>query len=556
MSLLKISLFFFTSIFFFYIADLFYVDWYAINPGFIDPWFYWGTGEAFQYVKFHFSDTYYFRRWTVNFINYFFSSIFEPYLAIYYKNIFLLIVNLFFTILIIFRLTKSLFLSFLFLFFLIPANYYFYSIGGSYNQATGIFFINLILLITFFFHINTKLKYFIILSFLIFLTFVTYQFLVTVIFPIIFFWIVINFKFILSLNSKNFFLISISILIGLFLGLFCEYIISFLLNVKWENLFTYSYKIALNNIQSKNYAASKNFYYDIFSHKSFVVSAISISMTLLLISILIKNKNYFGFSLLLFFLTGIYLLDPFWNTNHTFYYQTNFYLFNFCFIGLILFLDFIVKDYKIFLKFLILIFIFSLSLFLLKYVNINKFYLYTNILILIFFSLFFLFIKKKFNKLLLIMLFIVLYVQLINNSSNYSNSSQFFNNRVDIKLKFDKLSLEIKHATNQAIDFNPSQPRRLWILDNRPHEGWSNTISSLYGLYSAINVGYNSNTVDCKQIDWILTFPNSVLVTYGFDTEISSLDRLTELFKPCGSFIFEKSIYIENAHTFTLKKIN
>ena len=510
----------------------------------------------FQYVKFHFFDTYYFRRWTINFINYFFSSFFEPYLAIYYKNISLLIVNLFFTILIILRLTKSLFLSFLFLFFLMPSNYYFYSIGGNYNQATGIFFINLILLITFFFDINTKLRYFIILSFLIFLALSTYQFLVFVIFPIIFFWIVINFKFILSLNLKNFFLISVSILIGLFLGLVCEYIISFLLNVKWENLFTYSYKIALNNIQSKNFAPSKNFYYDIFSNQSFIVSAILISMTLFIISILIKNKNYFGFSLLLFFLTGTYLLDPLWGANHTFIYQTNFYLFNFCFIGLILFLDFIVKDYKIYLKFLILIFIFLLSLFLLKYININKFYLHTNILILILFSLFFLFIKKKFNKLPLIILFIVLYVQLINNSSNYSHSWQSFKNREEIKVKFNKLSAEIRHATKQAIDFNPSQPRRLWILDNRPHEGWSNTISSLYGLYSAINVEYNSNTVDCKQIDWILMFPNSVLVTYGFDTEINSLDRLTELFKPCGSFIFEKSIDIENAHTFTLKKTN
>ena len=51
-------------------------------------------------------------------------------------------------------------------------------------------------------------------------------------------------------------------------------------------------------------------------------------------------------------------------------------------------------------------------------------------------------------------------------------------------------------------------------------------------------------------------FPNSVLVTYGFDTETNSLNKLTDLFKPCGSFIFETSIKIENAHTFTVKKIN
>jgi hypothetical protein len=157
---------------------------------------------------------------------------------------------------------------------------------------------------------------------------------------------------------------------------------------------------------------------------------------------------------------------------------------------------------------------------------------------------------------LLTIFFVILYVKLIHNSSIYSNSHQNYKNREDIKLKFDKLSAEIRHATKQAIDFNPSQPKRLWILDNRPHDRVSSTISSLYGNYSAINQGYKNNTVDCKQVEWILNFPNSVLVTYGFDTEINSLNKLTDLFKPCGSFVFEKSIKIENAHTFTIKKIN
>jgi hypothetical protein len=106
------------------------------------------------------------------------------------------------------------------------------------------------------------------------------------------------------------------------------------------------------------------------------------------------------------------------------------------------------------------------------------------------------------------------------------------------------------------MQYDPSKPKRLWILDNRPHLGWSNTISSLYGNYSAINLGYKNNTVECKQIDWILMFPNSVLVIYGFDTESNSLIKLIDLFKPCGSFIFEKSIKIENAHTFMVKKIH
>ena len=100
MSLLKVSLFFLSSIIFFLSADFIYIDWFAINPYFIDPFLYWGTGEVFQY-------TYYFRRWTITFINYLFSSIFDPYLAIYFKNAFLLIVNLFLSTLIIFKLTTN-----------------------------------------------------------------------------------------------------------------------------------------------------------------------------------------------------------------------------------------------------------------------------------------------------------------------------------------------------------------------------------------------------------------------------------------------------------------
>ena len=72
MSLLKVSLFFLSSIIFFLSADFIYIDWFAINPYFIDPFLYWGTGEVFQYIKFHFSDTYYFRRCTITFINYLF----------------------------------------------------------------------------------------------------------------------------------------------------------------------------------------------------------------------------------------------------------------------------------------------------------------------------------------------------------------------------------------------------------------------------------------------------------------------------------------------------
>ena len=110
---------------------------------------------------------------------------------------------------------------------------------------------------------------------------------------------------------------------------------------------------------------------------------------------------------------------------------------------------------------------------------------------------------------------------LINNSFYYIKG-RILVKHDDVEIRINKLSSEIKEATNKAMQYDPSKPKRLWILDNRPHLGWSNTISSLYGNYSAINLGYKNNTVECKQIDWILMFPNSVLVIYGFDTESNS----------------------------------
>jgi hypothetical protein len=555
MSSLKVSLFFLSSIGYFLIADFIYIDWFALPNYFVDPYVYWGTGEVFSYVKFHFSETYYFRRWTINFVNYLFSSIFDPYYAIYFKNSFLLVINLFLSILLIFRLTKSFFLSLVFLTLFIPIHYYFYSIGMNYNQATGIFFINLIIFITFFFNIKYQYKYFFFIGFVIFLAIVTYQFLIVVIMPIIIFWYFINYKFFLLLNFKNFFLIILLILTGIFAGVILEYLISFFLNIKWQNLFIYSYKVRLSIVESGAFAPSNNFFYQIFLNKSFFVSAVSISSTLFVVSIFNKNKNYLAFASFLLCLSAVYLFLFFLKSNALFNIQTNIYLFIYCLFGLILILDFIIKNYEIPFKIFLISFIFFLSLVVKKYINFNDFNLYVNISILILFFLILFFYKTKLIKWLLIIFFIILYVQLINNSSNLSLHSSY-KSREDIKIKLSKLSAEIRHATKQAIDFNPSKPRRLWIFDTRPHQGWSSTISSLYGNYSAINLGYRNNAVVCDQITWILSFPNSVLVTYGFDTETNSLNKLTDLFKPCGSFVFKKSIKIENAHTFIVKKIN
>ena len=93
MNLYKISenkLFLFSSILLCLLINLVHPIWFLDHFVLIDPWFYYGTGEYFKYIKFHLSDTYYFRRWPINLNNLLFSSLFGPFYSKYIlKNIIL-----------------------------------------------------------------------------------------------------------------------------------------------------------------------------------------------------------------------------------------------------------------------------------------------------------------------------------------------------------------------------------------------------------------------------------------------------------------------------------
>ena len=69
--------------------------WWANGYGVIDPFLYWGTSQNYEYFKYHFSDTYYFRRWTLIyppiFLQYFFEAGVAKYLL---ANLYLFIVLL------------------------------------------------------------------------------------------------------------------------------------------------------------------------------------------------------------------------------------------------------------------------------------------------------------------------------------------------------------------------------------------------------------------------------------------------------------------------------
>jgi len=76
--------------------------------------------------------------------------------------------------------------------------------------------------------------------------------------------------------------------------------------------------------------------------------------------------------------------------------------------------------------------------------------------------------------------------------------------------------------------------RRIWILDNRPHEGWSTNISAAYGLYSAFAIGFPP-TVSCPQINWLLTTANSTVVLYGSTRSVADdVAMIADIARPCA----------------------
>jgi len=548
-----------SSIFFYLISNSIYPDWFAIPEGQIDPFVYWGTGEVFLYIKSHFSQTYYFRRWTINLVNLFFSYFFSPYLGLYFKNSLLLICNFFLFSRLILIITNSLFISFLSLVLFSISSYFVYSIGSNWHQATSLFFLLLILYCIFDFKNQFKSKiYFWFLGFLLVLSIITYTWSIFILLPLMFCSLILNYKIICSLKFLEIKKKIYILIIGIISAVILDHLIALLLGVKWSNIFLYSLKLGSNFVINHQLPtiATNGYLLFLLSNLSFFLPAVLISILLIFIYKLTKNINYLAIGSLIFFQLCVYFLDYIFFHHKSFIIKEyNFFIFPMILIGIILLFNYFLSNFKEFYSKIYLSTLFFITIYFLN----NIFYKYTvyinyiNIIVFFIFLFSILSIRNYFFKFFFFLAIVMVATLLINNSSRYVG--QKYKNRDHIQFTFNKLSYEIKNATNQAINYDKKFPKRLWILDNRPHTGWSGNISSLYGNYSAINLGYGNNTIDCKQVEWILMFSNSVLVTYGFATETDSLNKLIELFKPCGSFIFDKTIRIEEAHTFTVEKI-
>jgi hypothetical protein len=532
----------------------YYNLWFLTPIHHIDPWLYWGSSEAYDYLRINFGKTYYFRRWTLVFPNLFFQTLLAPFEAqILIRSIFAFIIIALSNI-IIYKNFKSYLSIFIFTFLILFNEYIIRSIGNSYNMGTGCI---LALIITLFSYLKTQNRILfslngVFIGFLMSLLIVTYQWLIFFT-PIFFMNYYINqFRFINALNLLNGIIL---ILVGFIFGIFLDYFVGYIIKVNWQNLIWFSYDYHRSLTKSGDFSISL---IDFFKHQALSYGSFLVPSILVMI-LLVINGNLKSF-LLLLSVCSIYLLSVVMGGNPLMIYQTNFYLaFLLIFIlgGLIYDLTSNKSNYSK-LSIIILLILYLVSNYIYDFRSNDyyekiqyKIYFFTLAL---FFSFFlityavsqFSWLKKYsiFSYSLLLSFAVISMappIQIWTQSLRHTMIADELNQREldsnDARNMINEISAEVRSAAKLNIN------NRIWILDIRESSGsgWSPIISSFYGLYSALAVGKNPGLVDCSHMNWIMAYPNSVILVYGAENFNSALALVDPLVSHCGSYNYLES---------------
>lgn len=110
-----------------------------------------------------------------------------------------------------------------------------------------------------------------------------------------------------------------------------------------------------------------------------------------------------------------------------------------------------------------------------------------------------------------------------------------FSSKVEAEDFYNGLSLDRATVVERAL----AEGRRVWILDARPHVGWSPLMSSLYGLYSSFSLGYPPQKLECSHYAWIRSNGDASVVALGFNEVDSARDVALDFLRPCGDFVLE-----------------
>ncbi len=489
--------------------------WFIDDFGSVDPWLYYATGEYFDYIKKHLYDTYYFRRWTVTLGNLLFSSIFGPFYGMFVLKSLIFFFGLFFLQKIIYKISNK---SFLITFISIFSAFLFHkqliiTVGTSYVQSLS-FLLVLIYIYLLIIHENQS-KDVTLIALLISLILITYQGNIKFIIPtLILFFFDENLKFVFNkFVFKK--LIKLTILTIVFITLIDE-TIQFILSIDLRNFFIYTYRTELN-VRGPFITGYDTFYQDLFGrlYKQTYLTGALLSILIIANFKLIKSILYKKICIFYIFFSFMNLLEPFHKLGFSIYVQAKWL--HLLFSATLSF------------SFFILLFI-ELQNKLDKKNNQNSF-----------------FFLLKFISNLFIVLFIIFANHKVGNNFLASAMTMDFNKA---KERIYKTNNENTKITDLALKLD----RRLTIIDDRPHQGWSTNISQLYGMYSALAVGYPPKFESCNLVDWQLSY-KPLIILYSEKNIQDSIDLIIKLTSNCkfnGSFEFKEEID-KNTKIFVIK---
>ena len=91
------------------------------------------------------------------------------------------------------------------------------------------------------------------------------------------------------------------------------------------------------------------------------------------------------------------------------------------------------------------------------------------------------------------------------------------------------------------VNYAKKNKKRLSIVDDRVHTGWSFNITTLYGMYSALTYGYPPRHAECNLVDWQLSYGDNLLNCFTEKSVIKTNNLLISLTNKCknnNNFIF------------------
>jgi hypothetical protein len=507
----------------------------------IDPWMYWGTSQNYEYFLGHFSDTYYFRRWTLIYPFIAFQWILNPGMSYFFIMNLSLFFSSFFFLKISFKISKENFTG-IFLIILILLFSSQHILSKISSPHVTFFSIPLFLIIFYnFYNICIESKFsnlnIIIIFFLIGILNITFQ-------GYFFFSTIFYFIILLFYKKKNFNLkqLHFIIIFSALAVIAIDFLISKLSGANWKNLITYSLSVFLD--LSKHQVWGERLAFENYSLDKFVGIGL-ISNTILFIFLKKKDKilnnqdiffQYFSILIfILFYLLQLISYNPYAWWGHSFIIVH---------LSLFFIILYLLKNQAIISKI-----IFFISFFIFLFFNSSfKSEDIQIIEIIIFFILLFLTFKKHITNNFKYLLRLIILITIILNMNKFLDKSQIKKPSynvilTDVIFKNNKEYIEqINIISEQVKDVSKYNSKfRVWILDNRDKSKNHQKVPLLASLYWQYSMFNNYDGLDiCKQIDWMVLFKNSIILAIGFASQELAIDKIKEMTKECNEIIIKQ----------------